>query len=68
MEDIFFFYQLLMNKFEYIMQLGVILGLFLAVILGVCLQFISRLFTEDGLVLQFIQTGIPVLVTVNLNK
>ncbi|XP_039130572.1 protein DETOXIFICATION 42-like [Dioscorea cayenensis subsp. rotundata] len=42
-----------------VLQLGVILGLFLAVILGVCLQFISRLFTEDGLVLQFIQTGIP---------
>ncbi|KAM0937554.1 putative multi antimicrobial extrusion protein [Dioscorea sansibarensis] len=42
-----------------VLQLGVILGLFLAVILGVCLQFISRLFTEDGHVLQFIQTGIP---------
>ncbi|KAJ0963555.1 hypothetical protein J5N97_028677 [Dioscorea zingiberensis] len=42
-----------------VLQLGVILGLFLAVILGVCLQFISRLFTEDAHVLQFIKTGIP---------
>ncbi|XP_010906076.1 protein DETOXIFICATION 42 isoform X2 [Elaeis guineensis] len=42
-----------------VLQWGVILGLVLCVILGIGLQFASRLFTKDANVLQLIHIGIP---------
>ncbi|XP_008801942.2 protein DETOXIFICATION 42 isoform X2 [Phoenix dactylifera] len=42
-----------------VLQWGVILGLVLCVILGIGLQYASRLFTKDADVLQLIHIGIP---------
>ncbi|KAG1342191.1 protein DETOXIFICATION 42 [Cocos nucifera] len=51
-----------------VLQWGVILGLVLCVILGIGLQFASRLFTKDAKVLQLVHIGIPfVAVTQPIN-
>ncbi|WOK92409.1 hypothetical protein Cni_G01100 [Canna indica] len=42
-----------------VLQWGMILGLVLCIILGIGLQFVSRLFTKDAGVLKLIHTGIP---------
>lgn len=42
------------------MQLGLVLGVALAVLLGVGLHFGARLFTKDAGVLHLISIGIPV--------
>ncbi|KAJ8492686.1 hypothetical protein OPV22_014407 [Ensete ventricosum] len=42
-----------------VLQWGMVLGLVLCIILGTCLQFVSRLFTKDNEVLQLIHIGIP---------
>lgn len=43
-----------------ILQLGLVMGLFLAVFLGISLQFAWRLFTKDANVVQLMRIGIPV--------
>ncbi|MFS7942837.1 hypothetical protein Hanom_Chr06g00493191 [Helianthus anomalus] len=48
-----------------VLQLGLVLGVMLAVFLGVRLHFGARLFTKDVGVLHLINIGIPVL---QLNK
>ncbi|KAF8403822.1 hypothetical protein HHK36_011928 [Tetracentron sinense] len=51
-----------------VLQLGLVLGLMLSVVLGVGLQFASRLFTKDINVLHLISIGIPfVAVTQPIN-
>lgn len=44
----------------FVLQLGLVLGLILAFVLGVGLPFGARLFTKDADVLQLIGVGIPV--------
>ncbi|XP_077214285.1 protein DETOXIFICATION 42-like [Tasmannia lanceolata] len=51
-----------------VLQLGVVLGLFLAAVLGIGLQFASRLFTNDVHVVQLMRIGIPfVAITQPIN-
>eukprot|EP00262_Sarcandra_glabra_P009460 TRINITY_DN2385_c0_g1_i1.p1 TRINITY_DN2385_c0_g1~~TRINITY_DN2385_c0_g1_i1.p1 ORF type:complete len:520 (-),score=71.76 TRINITY_DN2385_c0_g1_i1:20-1579(-) len=51
-----------------VIQLGLVLGLFLAAILAFGLQFASRLFTKDANVLHLMQIGIPfVAITQPIN-
>ncbi|XP_039023782.1 protein DETOXIFICATION 42-like isoform X2 [Hibiscus syriacus] len=47
-----------------VLQLGLVLGMILAVILGGGLSFGAKLFTKDADVLRLIGTGIPVLVAI----
>ncbi|CAN6454026.1 unnamed protein product [Victoria cruziana] len=52
-----------------VLQLGFVLGLILSVLLGVSLQFVSRLFTKDPRVIQLMHIGIPfVAVTQPINS
>ncbi|XP_031488413.1 protein DETOXIFICATION 42-like isoform X2 [Nymphaea colorata] len=52
-----------------VLQLGFVLGLILSIVLGVGLQFTSRLFTEDPRVMQLMHIGIPfVAVTQPINS
>ncbi|KAF3780576.1 DETOXIFICATION 42 protein [Nymphaea thermarum] len=52
-----------------VLQLGFVLGLILSIVLGVGLQFASRLFTEDPRVMQLMHVGIPfVAVTQPINS
>ncbi|XP_031488046.1 protein DETOXIFICATION 42-like [Nymphaea colorata] len=52
-----------------VLQLGFVLGLILSVVLGVGLQYASRLFTKDPNVIQLMHIGIPfVAVTQPINS
>ncbi|KAH7560583.1 hypothetical protein JRO89_XS10G0048800 [Xanthoceras sorbifolium] len=48
-----------------VLQLGLVLGLILATLLGVGLHFGARLFSRDGNVLKLISIGIPVSLSEN---
>lgn len=52
---------------DHSLQLGLALGLFLAVMLGFGLHFGARIFTKDTDVLHFIGVGIPVLLIYELS-
>lgn len=49
------------------LQLGLVMGLFLAVFLGIVMQFAWRVFTKDVKVMQLMRLGIPVYQTFRNN-